>query len=82
MNFQGTRSYMNGLISLKQDQIRKLKNMNKNPSFDSTFVSYVLSAIFLDDELKTISIGGRRSNVNDTLRTQLDPNKLSFVRGM
>lgn len=73
--FQGTRFYMNGLISLNGDQARKLKSMNKADTFDSAFVSYALGAIFGDDVLKVSSAGG-------ITHAQLDTNMLQFIHGI
>lgn len=69
---------MNGLISLNGDQLRKLKNMNKAVIFDSTFVSFVLSAIFGDEVLKI----GSTTDLLNNAHAQLDQNKLSFIRGI
>lgn len=56
-------------------QIRKLKNFNKAPIYDSIFVGYFASVVFGDDTLK-ISSAEVGSHVG------LDVVKMKFIEGV
>lgn len=69
------------MICLTTDDIAKLKTMAKNKSFDSNFVSVLLSAVFGDDVLKQSSAGGGISNFNNVSHRAFDAGKLKFIKG-
>lgn len=71
----GNRHYSNPSVTRKSDQIRKLKKMNKMPTFDQSFLGYLLEAIFDDGILKNIPIGANAPHL------ALDANKLKFIEG-
>lgn len=80
--FQGERFYTLPSVTIRADQMRKLRNVKKEFGFDASFISNLLAIVFGDDVLSVSSVGGGISHFNGKQSAPLDAVKLQFVQSI
>lgn len=64
---------------LSYEQMEELEKIDPDISEDSTFVDFLLLALFGEDVLKISSYGGNKSNFNKKGHAPLDEEKLEIL---
>lgn len=78
----GTKNRFSVEKYLSSTQLQNLKEINESTSADSKFVSFLLSALFIESVLKQSSYRGGASNFNQKCHLALDSTKLELMKSI